>query len=223
MRQAVPISQGKIRKVLSSNGIPTAQNYLASNLGFSLTDHYWINPVKHPLSWEKVDLFTNNYKDEKGGLQFSPEGTIAHGVLSLRHKTIFFASASAQGELWKKWIVQDKALYLIKGNYGFSYQQSINEVIAMLIHQRQNLIPYTIYRLCEIELEDGTGKGCICQGFATEDTEFISAYDVAGSVKKRNDISEYEHYIAVCTANGLLHELQDGKIIFSYPYRQAYH
>ncbi len=206
IRRAVPISQGKIKKILLSCGVPTVQKYLSHNLGLSLSDHYWINPVSHPLSWEKVNLFQNDFKDEIGELQFLREENVQIDILDLHNKTIFYPSASAQGELQKKWIVQDGIRCLIKGNYGVSCQQSINEVIATMIHERQKQVPYTVYRLCEIDTEVGIGRGCICRDFATEKVEFISAYDIVSSVKKRNEVSEYEHFIAVCAANGLPEE-----------------
>ena len=62
---------------------------------------------------------------------------------------------------------------------------------------------YTKYRLCDIHIADDMGIGCVCEDFCSEDVEFIPAYDVVNSVKKRNDMSEYEHFIQICTANGL--------------------
>ena len=61
----------------------------------------------------------------------------------------------------------------------------------------------TEYQLCDISTKDEPGLGCICRGFATSDKEFISAYDVVCSKKKRNDVSEYEHFIRICADHGL--------------------
>lgn len=43
----------------------------------------------------------------------------------------------------------------------------------------------------------------MCKNFTSHQIEFIPAYDVASSVKKWNDITEYESFIAVCAENGL--------------------
>lgn len=206
-RRAVPIGQGNIRRILMQNEIFTTQEYLVWNLGLSLSDHYWINPVDKMLKWKDVSLFTNDFKDEIGELQFGDDFSRAKEILDFRNRTSFYPSASVQGELQKKWVIQEGLRYLIKGNYGNSFQQSINEVIATLLHEKQGSMPYTPYRLCSITKSGGEeGLGCICQDFATEDVEFISAYDMACSVKKRNDMSEFEHFIYVCTRNGLEEE-----------------
>lgn len=200
-RRAVPINQGNMKKNLNAQGIVSPQAYLLKNCGLSLSDHYWMKPMDSNLTWEKVNLFTNDFKDEIGELQFKENGEETY--IDLTNKTIFYPSGSVQGELQKKWVLQDGKRYLIKGNYGASCQQSVNEVIATLLHERQNKVPFTKYSLCNITVEEGEGIGCICENFASEEVEFIPAYDVVCSQKKNNEISSYEHFIQVCGNNGL--------------------
>ena len=215
-RRAVPVSQGNMKRILMENGISSTQKYLLNNLGLSLSDHYWINPADEMLTWEEVNLFHNDFKDEIGELQFQngigdipfrEEIRKKNHVLDIRNQTTFYPSASLQGELRKKWVVQDGKRYLIKGNYGQSWQQSINEVIATKLHEKQNKVAYTRYSLCELSVEGGAGKedglGCICEDFATEKLEFIPAYDVSCAEKKKNDRSEFEHFIYMCVKYGL--------------------
>lgn len=52
-------------------------------------------------------------------------------------------------------------------------------------------------------MEERNGLGCICKNFADSQIEFIPAYDVVCSQKKRNDLSEYEHFIKICVQHGL--------------------
>ncbi len=205
-RRAVPLSQGNMERILINHNIPTTTNFLLRNLGLSLTDHYWIKPIDSGLEWENVSLYTNDFKDEIGELQLKEQFDAAENVqdeVEVANKSVFYPSASLQGELQKKWIIKKGERYLIKGNYGDSCQQSINEVIATYVHQEQKRVPYTSYRLCEITTIAGKGMGCICKDFTSEAIEFISAYDVVSSIKKRNDMSEYEHFIFVCKENGL--------------------
>ena len=54
-----------------------------------------------------------------------------------------------------------------------------------------------------IDTEKGPILGCICGDFATEEIEFISAYDISSSVKKNNALSEFKHFIGVCGRLGL--------------------
>lgn len=202
-RRAVPIDQGNIRILLQDNQIPTTQNYLLLNLGMSLTDHYWVNPVEKLYKWEDVNLFTNDFRDELGNYCFRDSVSDKHKIIDLKNRTIFYPSGSLQGELQKKWVIQNGKRYLIKGNHGTTSQQSINEVIATLIHQKQQKVPYAEYQLCDIHISEESGIGCLCEDFCTDEIEFIPAYDVVNSMKKKNDVSVYEHFISVCEKQGL--------------------
>jgi hypothetical protein len=200
MRRAVPISQGNMKMTLGILNYDTTQNLLVNNLGLSLTDHYWIRPKGSPLVWSEVNLFTNDFRDVIGEFQFSNQ----RQLLDLKGKSIFSPTASVQGELRKKWIIgKHNKRYLVKGNYGFSFQQSINERIACLVHEMQGFVEYTPYRLTEVDVQSGTGIGCICECFTSDILEFIPAYDVLSSAKKPNHVSEYEFFIGVCCKNGL--------------------
>ena len=204
-RRAVPIQQGTIEMILKNQGISNAQSFLTRSYGLSLMDHYWIKPLDSPFCWKQVNLFTNDFRDDIGELQFIQDDTIADRI-DLLGKTIFYPSASTQGELQKKWIIQDGKRCLIKGNYGDTFQQSINEVLATLLHQKQNKVPFVRYQLCDITVNHGYALGCICENFASFAVEFIPAYDVSCSEKKDNTLSEYEHFIRVCMKNGLSEE-----------------
>lgn len=202
-RRAVPLKQGNIRHLLNANHITTPQNYLLQNLGLSLSDHYWINPIEEAYDWETVNLFTNDFRDEFGEFHFKDSFSADNMKISIGCRSGFYPSASLQGELQKKWVLQNGKRYLIKGNYGNSCQQSINEVIASLIHEKQGTVPYTKYKLCDIEIAEEKAIGCVCEDFSTETIEFIPAYEILQSEKKSNDQSEYEHFISICAKNGL--------------------
>ncbi len=179
-RRAVPVSQGNIESILRRNGIATVQKYLVQNYGLSLSDHYWLKPVDSEFTWEQINLFENDFRDKIGDLQLYNQA-VPEEILDLRGKTDFYPSASLQGELRKKWIVQEGKRWLIKGNYGSNCQQSINEVFATLLHQRQGKVPYTVYQLCELETGGASALGCICENFASvklefENHNFISGY-----------------------------------------------
>lgn len=199
-RRAVPMSQGNIQHILINNDMNTPQLFLTKNLGLSLTDHYWIKPIDSTLTWGKVNFFTNDFIDEVGELQFK-QSTL--GYSDGTPAVSYYPSASLQGDLRKKWVVYNGKRYLIKGNVGKSFCQSINEVIAARIHALQNKMPFTDYELCQVDSVDGKIYGCRCESFTSINVEFISAYDVVSAQKKRNDISQFEHFINVCVSNGL--------------------
>lgn len=195
-RRAVPVSQGNIRRILERIGI-TTHAYLEQNLGLSLTDHYWIKPLDADFGWQEINLFTNDFRDAVGDMQLS--GTIDE-VPELPTNA-FSPSSSVQGELRKKWIISDGKRFLIKGNHGGNSQESLNEVVASLIHKKQNRQPFVNY--APIQLSPNQPLCCICESFTSDEIEFIPAIDVVDSKKKDNNISLYEHFIQVCSMHGL--------------------
>lgn len=204
VRRAVPLGQGNIKRLLLENQVPTPQNYLLLNLGMSLSDHYWVNPANKFYKWKDVNLFTNDFYDELGNYDFSDSFSKNRRNIALKNRTVFSPSGSQQGELQKKWIIREGKRYLIKRNLGHSCQQSINEAIASLIHEKQGKVQFVKYKLCDVCNSGNQEIGCICEDFCTEEIEFIPALDVVNSVKKANDVSMYEHFIKVCEKNGLL-------------------
>jgi hypothetical protein len=199
-RRAIPKTRSGIEAALKILNMESVNSLLVSNLGLSLTDQYWINPVDNELDWDKINLYDNDFCDLIGDFFFSKN----EEELDIKGKTVFLPSASLQGVLQKKWIIDDNGKRcLVKGNYGASCQQSLNEVFATEIHKKQNTMPYTEYSLISLTAEEDTGVGCISESFTSKDREFISAYDLCNSEKKLNDMSEYEFFIYLCSRNGL--------------------
>lgn len=196
-RRAVPVNQGRIMQILEKAGIPSTQSYLVKNWGLSLTDHYWIRPLDSPLGWEEINLFQNSFRDPVGELQFSD----AIGASVELPQNAFSPSSSMQGDLQKKWIISDGKRYLIKGNHGNNSQESLNEIVASLLHskqQKQAFVSYAPFRI------DGKSQlYCICESFTSPSIELISAYDVIESQKRLNSVSYYNHFIQVCTEHGM--------------------
>jgi hypothetical protein len=193
-RRAVPIGQGKIQRILEQLGITTPQEYLVKNLGLSLTDHYWIKPLDMELGWNDINLFTNDFRDPVGEMQFGQklDENMELPVVA------FSPSSSVQGELKKKWIIADGKRCLVKGNHGSNSQESLNEVVATLLHKKQGKQPYVSYstmRMGEIY--------CVCESFTSDEVELIPAIDIVESRKKDNAMSMYEHFIHVCVEHGL--------------------
>ena len=108
-----------------------------------------------------------------------------------------------QGDLIKKWLIVDDTRCLLKGNCGANSQQSLNEVLASMLHEKQGFSNHVRYRPVKLIGSASEQYGCICEDFASETLEFIPAIDVVDSEKKDNAVSTYEHFIHVCTAHGL--------------------
>lgn len=56
----MPLSQGKIRRILEEQGVSCPEEYLVKNLGLSLTDYYWIRPLDSELTRRKAENVTSN-------------------------------------------------------------------------------------------------------------------------------------------------------------------
>lgn len=196
-RRAVPVGQGKIHRILEQMGIATPQEYLVKNLGLSLTDHYWIKPLDMELGWADINLFTNDFRDPVGDMQFGLElGAVQDPPLNA-----LSPSSSTQGDLTKKWIIVDGKRCLVKGNHGGNSQESLNEIAATLLHRKQGRVPYVSYST--MRLGNNQQICCVCESFTSDEIELIPAIDILESKKKDNAMSMYEHFIYVCTKLGM--------------------
>lgn len=200
-RRAVPKTRKGIIAALNILNVDSCQSYLLQNLGLSLNDHYWVRPIDSELTWENVNLYENSFTDILGDFSFNGDEKI---IKDIRGKTTFVPSASLQGELIKKWVIGENNIrYLLKGNYGTSCQQSLNEILATEMHKQQGRFPYTSYFLLKLSLENGENYGCGSSNFSNNKLEFIPAIDISSSEKKSNDISEFQFFINLCEKYGL--------------------
>ncbi|MBR4667569.1 MAG: HipA domain-containing protein [Butyrivibrio sp.] len=190
--RAIPIKQGKIEKMLRDNGIETTGIYLTHNLGLSLTDYYWIRPLGSDLTWEKVNLFDNDFKEN-----------LLLGKIKIGDDEVeeYHPNSSLQGNLEKTWIIDKEIRKLVKGNHDVYSSESINEVIISEAIKAQGR-DVTEYSLMHIDGKD-YDFGCVSDLFTSQKEELVSAYAVMTSELKPNNLSGYEHFINVCHKNGL--------------------
>ena len=193
-KRAVPLNQGKIKHILEQQGIFYPEEYLVKNLGLSLTDYYWIRPIDSGLTWEMVNLYQNDFC---GSLELEDRITSGRKPLST-----YTPDSTLQGELEKSWIILENKRYLVKGNRDYLSAESINEVFASYLHQKQGYDNYSGYTLLKIK-GAAYDYGCCTEAFTSEQKEFVSAYAVITSEKQKNDNSTYEHFIHVCEQHGI--------------------
>lgn len=191
----VPISQGRIRSMLTENGISDPGDYLLRNLGLSLTDYYWMKPLDSELRWKDVNLFDNDFKSGRMS-RFRSAGGYGSDYSGLTPDT------SLRGELEKSWCIQRGKRCLIKGNHGQLSTESINEVIATELHRKQGYDNYTPYHLIRIK-DKPYDYGCCSRAFTDQNLEFVSAYAVLTSEKDEQDLTKYERLIAICGRHGM--------------------
>ena len=198
--RAIPIRQGQIEKMLRENGIETTGLFLTHNHGLSLTDYYWIRPLGSDLTWDKVNLFDNDFKENLllGKITYNDNETLEYQP-----------NSSLQGNLEKTWIIDGGVRKLVKGNHDVYSSESINEVIISeaIKAQGRDAVQYALLHI------DGKNYdfGCISDLFTSQGKELVSAYAVLTSEQRPNNLSRYEHFINVCEKNGL-----DGNYVREY-------
>ncbi len=197
--RAIPKTRHGAKTALQKLGYSSTRSALVNNLALSLSDCYWIKPRDEDISWRDVNLFTNAFVDTFGELTINRDY-----VLDLR-KVTRFNCATSQGELQKKWcIAADGRRYLIKGNYGESYQQSLNELFATRLHEQQGFDNYTPYTLVRLQVDGNVeGLGCMSYDFCSEEIESISAWELLQTVKTKHNESLYYPLKEVCMGFGM--------------------
>lgn len=167
-KRAVPRSRSDIRHLLDKEKVQTTQSLLLNNLGLSMTDAFWVCPLGHDIKWEDVS-FQLNPPNEKGI-------EITRGRISSELYWNLTPMASTGGELKKTWTVINGQLELVKGNVsGYYFQQSLNEVLATMIHKAQGYDNFVPYRL--VNFKDGS-VGCASPCFTNEHKELIPAWEM---------------------------------------------
>ena len=185
--RAVPGSRREMKEIMRRAGCDNSKEYLAKNLALSMTDTYWICPLEADLSWQDVNLYREEGKKAK--------------LIPWHNASSYDPNASLGGEMDKYWEVNNGKPILVKRAYRNYGQQSINEVFATELHRRQKRnIPFAVYDIKDSE--DNAILSC-CEAFTTEETEFVSAYEVLNSVKRRASQSDYDRYIDACAEHGM--------------------
>ena len=197
LNRGVPVSRQGIKTDLNIMGEEHIIDYMIENLGLSLTDHYWICPKDSDYTWEKINLYQNDFSSAYS-LNLSDDKK------SIAGRTNFVPNASLKGDLRKKWIIDEKGIRrLVKGNYNNTCRQSLCEVLATEIHKRQGKFEYSPYTLIKITSDGREITGCECPSFTSINTEFIPAIDIINSIKKSNQTNYYDLYIQYCGTHGI--------------------
>ena len=200
--RAIPKTRHGARSALQRLGYSSTNSALVNNLALSLSDCYWIRPREERLTWKDTNLFTNDFVDTFGEITINQDH-----MIDLRKETRFNC-ATSQGELQKKWCIDKEGRrYMIKGNYGQSYQQSLNEIFAAKLHEQQGFSEYTHYSLVRLQVDGNVeGLGCMCYDFCSEDVECISAWELLQTIKIKQNESYYKKKKKVCLKLGMSEE-----------------
>lgn len=196
--RAISRARHGINKTLAKLKLPNTGSLLLQNLGLSLTDCYWFRPAELDVSWNEVNMYTNDFSDALYEISDVNIKRITH--------TRFSPNSSLQGELQKKWVIDSSGTrILLKGNYGNSWQQSLNEKFASLINSKQPAnFPYVSYELFRTNFDGKDAIICKSDNFIKSDAEeFVPLADVYCSVKNPGYESLYQTCVNACVNYGL--------------------
>ncbi len=204
--RSIPASRMGISEALNTLGIYETSELLTKCFGLSLSDHYWIKPIKSNLTWENVNFFDNDFSDDIGDVLFGINKKISGFDFVSPDNT-------SDGSLKKRWKIINGKRCLIKSGSAPFRQQPFNEVIASKIMDRLgiNHVSYNIIR-------NGNEHYSICENFVTKDTELVSAYRILQIRPKENHENEYMHYVNICKESGVKNIVSsiDAMIVIDY-------
>jgi hypothetical protein len=205
--RSIPASRSGIREALTILHVSNTEQLLTKCYGLSLSDQYWINPSRHPLKWEEINFFKNNFSDDVGNALF---GQVAENS----DLDLISPCNTSDGWLKKKWKILDGERVLIKSGSNPFQQEPLNEVIATSLHKRLNRAAYVPYRL----IWEGNFPYSVCPNLVTPDTELVSAYSIFKRRKRLNHHSFYEHFLLCCEQLGIpgMKEFLDYLLVFDY-------
>lgn len=164
--RGVPSSRKNIKTVLAKLNFSNTDELAKVSFYLSLSDQYWAAPTEQNLDWKKINFFTNKFSDDIGALLIDrkPRGNSIN---------IHSPNNTSQGNLKKKWVIQNGKRILVKGGSGTEQLEPFNEVLASEIYKRLG-INHIDYEL-SIWNRKHYSK---CQNFINKDTELITVYEL---------------------------------------------
>lgn len=192
--RSIPASRDGLKESLEEMGLHDSKELITKGLGLSLSDQYWIKPQKSTIQWDDVNFFKNDFSKDVGEILFRESNGKEQEI------NWFSPDNTSDGWLKKKWTIINGDRYLLKGGSGPYFQEPFNEVIATKMIQQLNSFPGVSY---EVQLEKNGKPYCLCKNFITEDTEFVTAYSLAKSLKKSNNDSHYMHLVRCMNEAGI--------------------
>lgn len=164
--RGVPSSRKNIKTVLAKLNFSNTDELAKVSFYLSLSDQYWAAPTDKNLDWEKINFFTNKFSDDIGALLIDrkPRGNSIN---------IHSPNNTSQGNLKKKWVIQNGKRILVKGGSGTEQLEPFNEVLASEIYRRLG-INHIDYEL-SIWNRKHYSK---CQNFINKDTELVTIYEL---------------------------------------------
>lgn len=188
--RGIPSWRKDLENLLEKLNVSSPEELLNKSFSLSLSDQYWLKDSEISIKWEDINFFTNDFLYE-AYLEASLDSS--SNEISTDKNVLRSPNNTTDGMLQKGWIIENGKRVLVKGTYTFNREEPFNEWLASQVCKRLDF-PYCNYTIDFINNEKLVSK---CENFVSSDEEIISAYDIYKSVKKPNNINDYEHYINI--------------------------
>ena len=183
--RAIPASRQNIREAMENMSISSPNELISKCFGLSLSDQYWINPIKNPLEWDKINFFNNPFSEDVGNVLFGNPYNKEINLIS--------PDNTSDGWLKKKWKIINGKRCLIKGGSMPYHQEPLNEACASVVMKRLN-IPHASYHV----IKENRLPYSVCECFINSETDLIAAHRISKVFKKENETSHYQHFLECC-------------------------
>ncbi len=188
--RGIPSWRKDLENLLEKLNVSSPEELLNKSFSLSLSDQYWLKDSEISIKWEDINFFTNDFLYE-AYLEASLDSS--SNEISTDKNVLRSPNNTTDGMLQKGWIIENGKRVLVKGTYTFNREEPFNEWLASQVCKRLGF-SYCNYTIDFINNEKLVSK---CENFVSSDEEIISAYDIYKSVKKPNNINDYEHYINI--------------------------
>ena len=186
--RAIPASRENLPETLSYLNIRNSQILMLKHYGLNLSDHYWVATeelLANGIRWEDINFFQNDFSSDIGDALFG-------NYSQSKNMSFSFDSpdSSSDGELKKKWIINNGTRYLLKGGRKTFQQEPFNEVLFSKICDELNIshVPYKLVK----KRNNQFYSSCPCM--VDENTELISAWELFNTATKTNSMSYFEQF-----------------------------
>jgi hypothetical protein len=185
--RGIPVTRDSYDRGIRELKAAGSGELLAKAMGLNLTDHYWMVPenkaAKH--NWANSNFYRNEFSKDIGKLFFYGE--------QKQEINFMGPDSGSNGNLKKRWEIQNGDRVLVKGGSKSYYQEPFNEVISAELASRLGIdhVPYHL-------INEGDEYYSICPNMTDEKIEFICALDLYDTRYPGMAVSQYDHYMNCC-------------------------
>ncbi|WP_302359126.1 hypothetical protein [uncultured Mitsuokella sp.] len=173
--RSIPATRVGLRKRMERLPYLNLQEIINQSFGLSLSDQYWIRPIHmNDLKWEDINYFTNDFSPDYGKYFL---GELDEDFTDVMHLNRRSPDVTLDGDVQKRWIIQNGERYLIKNGTLPYVQEPFNEKIASEVLSHMS-VPYVSYDV----IERNGRYFSSCKDFIDTDHEYVSAYYLASSL-----------------------------------------